>query len=228
MYFVGNSTDFRSEFRRMAYSGRPVSVYKHAIDNYYYQLKTPYFYMYFDHTAHCGYTPGYEQEHNYFLYTAVTGSISSWAIALARNSETNDLIAIEIPAGTSIIIADDVKINLLAQLGIKDNVDYLNIHKFYDTPQELIYANIDFEKIITQNKTKEELAENAMLIINAFANNAEKRLSPLYNLAIDYCNIYDITNHPRKRNNLDIGILRYLTNQNQYSLDFTQPQQEKE
>ena len=105
---------------------------------------------------------------------------------------------------------------------------YLNIHKFYDTADELIEADIDFEKIITQNKTKEELAENAMLIINAFANNAEKKFSPLYNLAIDYCNIYDITNHPRKRNNLDIGILRYLTNQNQYSLDFTQPQQEKE
>ena len=135
--------------------------------------------MYFDHSAYCGYTPGYEQEHK-FSYTAITGSISSWAIALARNSETNDLIAIEIPAGTSFIIADDVKINLLAQLEIKDNVDYLNIHKFYDTADELIEADIDFEKIITQNKTKEELAENAMLIINAFANNAEKKFKRIH------------------------------------------------
>ena len=67
-----------------------------------------------------------------------------------------------------------------------------------------------------------------MLVLDVFTNNAEKYIAPLNNLAIDYCNIYDITNHPRKDNFLDIGILRHLTNNNKYSLDFTQPQQEKE
>ena len=231
VHFVGDCTDFHSIFRRTACSDDAVAGTHLAQDHYFYSLRTPYFYISFNHTAYTFFFPVYEddakKEHK-FTYATYTGTVAAFAIALARNSETNELIAISIPASVDFIIPDDVRANLLSQLGIKDNVDYLNIHKIYDTGDELIKANVDFKKVITQSKTKEELAENAMLVLDVFTNHAEKYIFPLYNLAIDYCNIYDITNHPRKDNFLDIGILRHLTNNNKYSLDFTQPQQEKE